>query len=182
MNAFKTLWLCALCLLVILPFGVHAQDKTKHDIAVVDVVVLLRDSKAAKSIEEQIQSQRKSFKNEISAQEKELRKLEEDLVTNKDKLSSDEFIEKRKTFEKKLRELQTNAQKKRFSLDKAASSAVGQLQAEITKIVGQMAKDNDYKLVITRDQVVVVTSDIDITEDVMTALNKKLSKIKVDTK
>ncbi len=174
--------LCLTVLLIVMAFVPHARAESvsADDIAVVDVVVLLRDSKASKSIESQIQDYRKDFKEEIASQEKELRNLETDLVENKDKLEPEQFTKKRKTFEKKLRELQTNTQKKRFSLDKSASKAVGTLQAEITKIVGQMAKDNDYKLVITRDQVVVVTSDIDITNDVMTALDEKLPKIKVE--
>lgn len=180
-NMFRILFISLIFVLTLAPMS-FAQDKvtTSGDVAVVDVVILLRDSKAAKSIELQIQEKRKSFKNEISAQEKELRKLEEELIEQKDKIKPEKFTEKRKVFEKKLRELQANTQKKRFALDKSAGKAITQLQTEITNIVGQIAKDNDYKIVITRDQVVVVTSDIDITDEVMVALDKKISKIKVE--
>lgn len=152
-----------------------------NDIAIVDVVILLKQSKAAQLIDSQIQAKRAEFKNEITAKEKELRVLEEELIAQKDNKDSESFIEKRKSFERKVRELQASAQKKRFALDKAANGALGQLQNEITKIVGEMAKDNGYKLVLTRDEVVVVTSDIDITAEVMVVLDQKLTKIEVKT-
>jgi len=54
-----------------------------------------------------------------------------------------------------------------------------ELRDEIIEIVDDMTEDNNYDLVITRADVITVSKNIDITNDVMKRLNKELSSIKV---
>lgn len=176
------LWI-TLIMFCVLNTSVLAQEiaeNTLNDIAVVDVIQLLRDSKAAQSINEQIQQKREVFQKDISAREKELRAMEEALVNEREGGDVEAFNEKRRTFEKGLRDLQSDTQKKRLELDKASAQAIGKLRAEITKITAEIANEEGYKLVITRDQVIIVTSDIDITQRVLESLNDQFDTIKVE--
>ena len=64
-------------------------------------------------------------------------------------------------------------------MDKAIGSALNQLRDNIVEIVGDMATDNGYDLVISRGEVIVVAKTIDITADVMARLNKQVKSISV---
>lgn len=148
-------------------------------VGVVDVVVLMRNSSAAKSIEKQLVEKRKVYRDQIAAQEKKLRATEETLIKERASLKPAEFETKRKAFEKSLRDLQQSAQKKHFALEQAASKAVNTLQGEITKIVAEQANAKKLQLVMTRESLIVVEKSLDITASVMAELNKRLPDVKI---
>lgn len=148
-------------------------------IGVVDVVVLMRTSKAAQSIEKQLNDKRKVYGDSLAAQEKSLKAKEDQILKEKAKLKPAEFDAKRKEFEKSVRELQRSAQSKHRALEKAADIAVGKLQASITKVVAEIARSKKLQLVLTRDQVVIVEQSLDITAPALAALNKALPDVKV---
>lgn len=162
--------------------AVAAPAKTASSavsIGVVDVVSLMRTSNAAKSIDKQLIATRKTYRDQIAAQEKKLQATEEELVKGRAKMKPEDFEAKRKEFEKSLRALQQSAQKKHLALEKGAAKAIATLQGEITKIVAEQANAKHLQLVMTREQLVVVEKSLDITADVMTVLNKRLPDVKV---
>lgn len=150
-------------------------------IGVVDVIALMRESKAAKSIEKQLNDRRKLYRDQLAAQEKKLQAAEDEFVKNRKALKPEEVDAKRKSFDKSVRELQQSAQKKRIAFDKAATSAVAKLQAKITEITATVAQEKKLQLVFTRDQVVVVEQSLDITGEVLTRLNKELPSVSITT-
>lgn len=152
-------------------------SSTVKGIGVVDVVALMRESSAAKSVEKQLNERRKTYRDQLAAQEKKLQAQEEDLVKNRKSLKAEEFEVKRKEFDKSVRALQQSAQKKHIAFDKAATQAVSKLQSKITQITGQVAQEKKLQLVLTRDQVVVVEQSLDITKEVMARLNKEMPSV-----
>lgn len=170
----------------------HAADEKAKDataaapvskIAVVDVQGLVADSKAGKSIQSQIQKQRESFQAEFSSLEKELGELQKKLSDEKADQNSKEFQAKRKEFETKMANANNLVQKRRQSLEKGAADAVLELRKEIVKIVADIADKEKYTIVISRQDVILVEKDMDITGKVLAELDKKLSdvKLKLDT-
>jgi Skp family chaperone for outer membrane proteins len=93
-------------------------------------------------------------------------------------LSPDAYAEKRKAFENDLGKLQTNMRGKKNSLDKAFSTAMETLQTQTMAVVSDIAKEKNYTLVLPRSSVLVMTdSNMDITQDVLSALDEKLTKV-----
>jgi|GEM_PF-503584 Skp family chaperone for outer membrane proteins len=165
----------------------HAADNKAKDapaapvskIAVVDVQGLVADSKAGKSIQSQIQKQRESFQAEFSSLEKELGDLQKKLSDEKADQNSKEFQAKRKEFETKMANANNLVQKRRQSLEKGAADAVLELRKEIVKIVADIADKEKYTIVISRQDVILVEKDMDITGKVLAELDKKLSDVKL---
>lgn len=167
-------------------FGFHTQVKSSDPvqaqdgitkIAVIDVEKLLRDSKAADSIEEQLVDRREKLKEKVAAQEKKLRESEQEIVDQKAKLSKEDFEKKKKEFEKQLIEARQQLQKDKRSLEKSAGIAIDDLRKSIVEIVAEMADKEKYDLVITRQNVVLAVKSMEITEPVMAELNKRVDKI-----
>mgnify|MGYP001268119220 CR=1 FL=1 len=178
MTFRKFLALALACItLLVFPVMAYAQDSK---IAVVDVEKILNVSKAGKSIQEQLKKRRESFQKEFSARENNLMNAEKTLVQQKSDLSPEEFAKKRKEFEKQLLETRNLFQKRRNSLDKGLGDALSTLRKNIIQVTAEVSDKNKYQVVLTRDSVVIVQKEMDITEKVLDRLNKKISNIKLD--
>jgi len=165
--------------IAVLSFGLifSAPAMAEGKMAVVDVQLLMGKSKAGNSIETQVNKQRDSFKAEFAKLEKELGDLQKGLEKIDQK--SDDFAKKRGELEKRMMDANRLVQQRRQALDQAAARAVGELEVEIVKAVGEIAKKDGYGLVVRTQSVIVAETEMDITEKVLAALDKKVSTIKV---
>lgn len=152
---------------------------TSTKVAVVDVQKLMSVSKAAVSIQKQIEDKRQSYQKEFAKHEDELRKTEKSLAEARNVMSADEFNKKREGFENSLLETRKLVQKRRRSLETAAADSLGQLRNKIVAIVANIADSGEYDLVINRQNIILVDKSMDITEQVLAELDKTVAKIDV---
>lgn len=165
-------------LLALLCFtAVPALAETK--IGVVDIEILLNESKAGKSIQSQLKAKRESFQKEFADKEKALREDEKSLMGKKDKLSADQFGEERKKFESKLLETRKLLQTRKGALDKGLTTAMQELRQNIIEVTAKTAEDGKYQLILNRDSIVIVEKEFDITKAVLAKLDEKVSSIKL---
>ena len=178
MNYLKVLFIC-LGFCVFVPQGQAQAQNLK--IAVVDVEKILSVSSAGKSIQSQLKTKRESFQKEFSAREDNLMISQKALIKQKTELSAEEFTSKRKSFEQQLLETRNLFQKRRKSLDKGLGNALAQLRKHIINVAAEVSNQEGYQMVLTRDSVVIVEKEIDITDTVLTRLNAKVSNISINT-
>lgn len=166
----------SLLLLVSLTSVASAQEL--KSVAVVDLKVILQSSKAGASIKQQMNKKQDEYKKDLESQQKKLSDAKDALARDRSVLSPDAYAEKRKTFEGDLGKLQTNMRGKKNSLDKAFSTAMETLQTQTMAVISGIAKEKNYTLVLPRSSVLVMTdSNMDITQDVLSALDEKLTSI-----
>ena len=152
---------------------------SQSNIATLDVVKLLKDSKAAISMKDQLNAVAKKYTEEDQKKQKEIQKQEEELLRQKATLTPEAFSDRKNTFEKKVIEFNKNNQNKRKALAKAEKDAVKQIEAEVETIVKSII-DNENITAVFRSSAVVLSNDsIDITKKVVDELNKKLSTVTV---
>jgi len=160
---------------IVAPISAYAQAS----LAVVDVQNLLSQSNAAKDIQKQVKSRRDKLQAEFSKYEKELRDNEKKIIAERANMSPEEFASKRQSFEKNIIEKQKIVQGKKLDLEKGVIGATSTVRGEIAKIVASIADEKGYDIVLTRQSVVIVAKEADITADVMARLNKALPKLKL---
>ncbi|TAH32718.1 MAG: OmpH family outer membrane protein [Alphaproteobacteria bacterium] len=148
-------------------------------IAVVDLQAVLKDSKAGKNIQDQLDKLRKSFQDEFAKQEEKLRGQDQELNKQRASISADDFAKKRREFEKSVADAQRSAQDKRKQLEMAMGKATQELQGKIFQIVGKIAEDKGVTLVLTRSQVFLAQRTADITKDVIANLDAQVTAIPV---
>lgn len=163
--------------LLLVPSLSYAQT-TK--IAVVDLEMILSQSLAGKSIQEQLKQRRAEFQKEFSAREDELMSAEKLLIEQKASLSNEEFALKRKEFETKLLETRNLFQKRRNALDKGVNKALSKLRQTVAEITAKISEEENYNVVLTKDSVVLVETEMDISEKVMRSMNNNLSTIPLE--
>lgn len=148
-------------------------------VAVVNIQEIMHSSTAAKSVKEQLDAKRKSFQTEMSRKEAELQKEDQALGQQRSLLSPEAFDKKLKEFKAKANGAQKEVQTKGGELDSAVSASLNQIQKAIGEIVDDLAKQRGYTLVETTSQLLYADPKLDITQDVLTRLNKKLPKVSV---
>ena len=101
----------ALCTLL-LPAASLAQAGGKLPptvAAVIDYQQILRDSRAARAIRDQVESRRRLYQEQIAQEEQRLHEADKDLASQRTVLSPDDFAERRATFESQVAEVQRMA-------------------------------------------------------------------------
>lgn len=162
------------------PAWAEAEALVPTVVAVVDVQHLLQNSTAAEGIHQSIEARRQLYAQEMARQERELRQLEQELTRERDTLSLEAFADKRRSFERKVAEAQRRFQARKRLLDQAFSDSMRKVRDEILDTVADVAAEVGAKLVLLKQQVVVVDKSIDITDQVLVRLNSRLPRVIVD--
>ncbi len=177
MRILKSYMALGVLILTLMTANIALAENKAVSIAVVDVDRILSDSDAGKSMQSQLKTRREAFQKEFSAREDNLMNAQKVLLDQKETLTVEEFSKKREDFETQLLETRSLFQKRRNSLDKGLSSALAELRKNIIQVAAEVANENEFQIVLTRDSVVIVEKEIDITEVVLDRLNDKVSNI-----
>tara|TARA_B100001123_G_C14809913_1_gene827872 strand:+ start:42 stop:578 length:537 start_codon:yes stop_codon:yes gene_type:complete len=174
MKTFKQTFI-TLFLVFFIITPTYSQDK----IATLDVVQLLRDSKAALSMKDQLNAIAKKYTDEDQKKQKDIQKQEEELLRQKATLTPEAFSDRKNAFEKKVIEFNKGSQNKRKALAKAEKDAVNQIENEVEKIVKNIIETEKITAVFRKTSVILSNESIDITQKVVDELNNKLSTVTV---
>lgn len=148
---------------------------------IIDIAQVVRDSAAAKAMRTQAERQQAALRAEDEKTDKDLRAAEQELVQQRTILAPEAFNQKRRDFERRVNEAQQSAQGKRRDLEEAFAAAQRRIEAAMNEVVIEVAKENDYKAVLPRAVVVASHDSIDITDEVLQRLNKKIPTVSVST-
>ncbi len=148
-------------------------------IATVNYQMLMSSSTAAKSAHEQIETKVKSMQSEISKKDETFQKEHQEIEKQHNVLSKEAFTEKTRSFTEKVTNAQKEVQSKRAMLDAASERAGAEIQKTITDIIADMAKEKGFIIAMPTSQILYADSKLDITNEVLERLNKKLPKVDV---
>lgn len=148
---------------------------------VVDSVQVMNDSLAVKGAQEDIEKKRTEFQKEISAQEDTLRKENEKLLKEQSTLSAKDFEEKRKKFEQKIEKAKVLVDTRRHQLETAYNDVMKKINDVFMLIAQRIAEEKGANVVFQRAVVIWLKGDIgiDVTPEIIAALNKELPKVTV---
>ena len=149
-------------------------------IALLDVQKILSDSSAVKNIREQVAEYSSTFENEVEKKRNEIRTANQELTRQRTILSPDAFAEKRRLFEEKVVGVQRLVQQRQRELDASRNKAMADVNKAYTEIVAQLAAERNLAIIIRKIQTVFSIGGMDVTQDVLSRLNKKLPKVKID--
>lgn len=172
----------ALILLLSLIITAPVQASTVPEplkIVVVNVDRLMNDSKAGQSIKKQSQKILDKNKDRLEDLVEKVKKTEEKLSQAMKDKDEDGFKTLRQDYREQIEDLQKSRAAMGKDTNKSVINAVQVLKEEIIEIITDMAKKHEYDLVLTGDNVAFVRDRIEITDDVMTKLNKNLSSVTV---
>ena len=170
--------LMALCLLGAVTAG-QANAAAIEGVGVVNIQKIMRESKAASSVREQLKNKQKTFQSELDAKEKSLQQEDQELAKQRANLSQEAFNQKVESFRQKAMSARQEIQNKRAQLDKGFSGALSQIQETTLTIIKEVSTEKSLKLVLSSSQVLYSDDAMDITGEVLNRLNSKLPNVSV---
>lgn len=159
-----------------------AQRLPPAIVAVVDYKRILQEAKAAKSINDQIETRRKQFLDQLSQQEQQLHAEDQALAKQRGILAPDAFAKRRQKFEQQLQAAQQLSEAKRRELEAARKASFDQLREKVVQIVNDLADSRGFNLVLPSVSVLLFSPKIDLTDAVLQKLDAMLPVVKVPEK
>jgi Skp family chaperone for outer membrane proteins len=146
-------------------------------IAIVDVDQILQESIAAKGVRTQADKYQQTFQSEMSKEESTLRTTQQDIDQQRKTLSQDAFAEKARAFDASVAEFQRKGLARRRAFDKSFNTAMGQIQQAMLEATQQVAAVHGATMVLPRSQVVLFDDKMNITKEIIVAMDKKLPHV-----
>ena len=174
---FKKLYILIFIFISSISFSTSLNAQS--DIAVIDVVTLLKDSKAAVSMRDQLNEIAKKYTEQEKKKAGDIRKKEEELLRQKKTLTPEAFSDRKNAFEKNVIEFNKDRDAKRKALSKAERDSITKIEEVVEKVVQEIQKKDNITIVVRKSAVILSDPSIDITSKVVEALNKEISTIDV---
>lgn len=146
-------------------------------IAIIDVDQILQESVAAKGVRAQADKYQQTFQAEMSKEESTLRSTQQDIDQQRKTLSQDAFAEKARSFDASVAEFQRKGLARRRAFDKSFNTAMGHVQQAMLEATQQVASSHGATVVLPRSQVVLFDDKMNLTKEIIVAMDKKLSHV-----
>ena len=161
---------------IILTNFAYSEDKVVY----LDVNLLLSESEVGKYVNS-------NLKKISDDNNEEYKKFEADLKSDEEKLLTQQNILKKEDYEKKISELRNKFklyQEKKNSKNKELNSirnkAGNKILKSINEIMTEYSKNNSISLVITKQSIIIGKTELDVTNDILELLNKKITKLELN--
>jgi outer membrane protein len=148
-------------------------------LAVVDFAIIRRQAAAVQSINNQLETRVVAYQNDIEKEEEELKTAQKELDTKRQHLSADAYTAELRQWEKNVSEAQRRFLRRRQDLEKARADAWQQVNQRVDKIIKDIAGERGLDVIVRRDQTVFVTPRLEITNDVLSRLDKELPSVEL---
>ncbi len=179
MSRFSLVFSLVAALLFSLSLPAQAADMKAPVIAVVDIQKIVKESKAGQEIQAEMDKQSKTLVGELNGLQDEWRNVEEELKRQQAIMTQDAFAEKVREYEQRRNGDQRRLQSVKRELDQAFEQAFAEIVQHTRSIAENIARDKGIQIVLTKNQVLLIDNNLDITESVLAELNKKLPELEI---
>ena len=156
--------------------NIFAQDK----IVYLDVNRLLNESEAGKYLNSELNKINNSNIEEFKKIETTIKSEEENILKQKNILKTEEFNSKVDELRDKYKSYQDLKNNKNEEINKIRNDAGSKILKIINEILSDYSTDKEISLIIEKKNIVIGKTQLDITEDILKLLNKKIKKIEIN--
>jgi outer membrane protein len=153
----------------------HAQQN--FVMLVVDPQQIIAESKAGKSISQQMDQHRQTFMKEMAQSETSLNQQRDELQRQTAVLSKEAVDQRLRDFQAKVDDLRRNADSKQRTLQYSWSLALNDIERNIVQVVSEIATERKASLVLSKQAAVIVDKNLDITPEVLQRLDQRLPSV-----
>jgi outer membrane protein len=146
-------------------------------IITVDVQQILRDSLVAKDVQAQMDQRTDRYTKEVSSQENDLQKTQDELEQERTKLAPDAFNTRMREFQQRYDTLDNRVQATRQGLQQSYNDAMTKVENTALQIIADIAAERKANLVVAKAAVLFEAQELDITQEVIKRLDEKLPKV-----
>jgi Outer membrane protein len=149
-------------------------------VAILDVERVRRSALAVKAIHSQLGVHIDAYRSETQKEEQEIRSAQEELARKRTVLSPEAYADERRKLEEQLVGAQGRVQERRQALERINAAAMQQVQGVLETIVAEVAAEQHLTLILRKEQVVFLSPDLEVTDQVLSRLDKALPTVRVE--
>ena len=174
MKFLKKVILTTLLLFVFLP--ANAEDKLVY----LDMSLMMSNSLAGQSIQKQLENTHKKNIEEFSKKEKIFKEKEEKILSKKNVLSKEEYEKEISKLRDEVKDFRIKRKEAIDSLTQKRLESIQKLLEVLSPILGDYAEENNISVIIDKKYIVVGKTELNVTNDILNILDKKIKKINLD--
>ena len=168
-------------LLIIILFLFISQSSLIADIPhFLNFKLILNQSDAGKKAQTSLKNKLENGIKDLKNKEKQILEEEKKLIQQKKIISRDEYKKKISSLRKKVTSLQKERNTLLQTVAKQRSKAKNELLKNLNPIVKDYMSEKNIKMVLDKKVVLLADDKLDITNDIMAILNKKLKSINLN--
>jgi outer membrane protein len=149
-------------------------------IALVDIGGVLRAADANNRVRELLDGQRAKFQEEFRAIEVGLQQSERDLLAKRELMAKEEYDKLVTEFQARVSSVQKEIQYKRQSIDNAYQKALSDIRGLAIEVITKIASEREIDLILKRDASVIFLPHLNISDEVLTRLNKRTKNARIE--
>ena len=154
----------------------YANDK----IVYLDVNYLLSESEVGKYVNSNLKKISDDNNEVYKNFEAELKSDEEKLLTQQNILKKEDYEKKISELRNKFKSYQDRKNNKNKELNLLRNNAGNKILKNINEIITEYSKKNSISLVITKQSIIIGKTELDVTNDILELLNKKITKLELN--
>lgn len=148
----------------------------KPVIGVIDLQAILGKSTAARMVASQRENYLNTYQAVVAEKEKELRAVDQKLAQERPTLDAATFKKRRDDFQSQVSRFQKEVEARRHNLERAYTKAMNEIQATVIGKTKDIANERGLNMIVYRSQVFLFDPSMDITDEVLAAVNKSFPK------
>tara|TARA_Y100000816_G_C26016354_1_gene531549 strand:- start:314 stop:865 length:552 start_codon:yes stop_codon:yes gene_type:complete len=154
-------------------------DLPTAKIGVIDLNYILSESKAAKDGAEQIEKIAIQIEEEIKVTDQSMIDEQNELAESQMIMAPAVFEEKREEYEKKVQNYNITRQEKLMSIDLLVSNTRNDVLNALKPILEDLSNEKGINILLEKNSVLLNAETMDITQEALKILNKKLPTVEV---
>ena len=154
-----------------------SNEEIKIPVKYIDLNMIVNNSIVGKKIKKMITDESNKLKNKHKKEEDQLRKKKNEILAKKNILNEKDFENEVNQHQENVEKYHSNKNEDLEKLNKKSLDLSRNLMVKIDKIVIDYARENSIDLLLKKDALIVSNSQLDISNDILKEVDKKIKKI-----
>ena len=169
-----------LTIILLINFFITTSVLSNSKIVYIDMDLVIQKSIVGKNITEQIKKINDTNLIELKKLEKQIKDEDDEINKQKNILDETQIREKINNLNLKVKKFQKMRKDNRNENNKKQVKATAQLLEQLKPILADYSASNSISLVLQKKDVIIGRNDLNITEDIIKLLDKKIKKIDIN--
>ena len=165
--------------LIFFVFSSNNNTLAEINISFVDVDYIYSNSKIGKKIDNQLKSEKKKINDKLTSYQKNIKDEKEKLINQKKIISEEKFKNQAIDIEKQIKKYNKLISDNNNSFIKYKTEIKSLFLKKLMNIVREYAEVNSIQLILNKKDIIIGQNDMDISNDILKLVNKKMNDIKL---
>ncbi len=151
-----------------------------QNIAYANLDKIVKNSTSGKKIIEYYQKINTKIVSEIRNKEKNIKEKERSLISQKNILEATEYNKKVNLLREEINIFNNENKTKLNEINQDKEKSIQSFMSQVNEILNDYAKKKNIDIILSSQQIVIGKSELDVTNDILKIVNKKINNFKIN--